>query len=76
MSPSATAAEQQTMQRLNQKIASERDDLITGEDQVAGCHLPSHSDVHYSSLTGERIQVCHLVADVIYLVTVTYIIAH
>ena len=42
MSPSATAAEQQTMQRLNQKIASERDDLITGEDQVAGCHLPMY----------------------------------
>ena len=32
--------------------------LELGADFATGSHLPSHSDVHRSLLTGKRIQVC------------------
>ncbi|KAL4230509.1 Anaphase-promoting complex subunit 4 WD40 domain [Mactra antiquata] len=41
---------------LMSRVGTESTQLIFGEDTVSYTHLPSHSDIHLSCLTGERIQ--------------------
>ena len=55
---SAPTKEQQDIYtKLLKKAGEEKSPLGVGPDIVAGAHLPSHSDVHHSCLTGQRIQV-------------------
>ena len=39
------------------KAGSESSEVLKGVVCVSSSHLPSHSDVHVSCLTGERVQV-------------------
>ncbi len=54
---SPTQEQQQIYINLLKKAGEEKSALGEGPDIVAGAHLPSHSDVHHSCLTGQRIQV-------------------
>lgn len=42
--------------KLQQRLGEEQNDVLVGQDCVSNTHLPSHSDIHLSCLTGERIQ--------------------
>ncbi|XP_028646991.2 WD repeat-containing protein 17 isoform X1 [Erpetoichthys calabaricus] len=53
---SPTEAQQQLYEVLLRRIKEEPLRGMTGMDYVTGSNLPSHSDVHVSCLTGQRIQ--------------------
>ncbi|XP_060599181.1 WD repeat-containing protein 17-like [Ruditapes philippinarum] len=42
--------------KLQQRLGEEPNKILVGSDCVSNTHLPSHSDIHISCLTGERIQ--------------------
>ncbi|XP_053398741.1 WD repeat-containing protein 17-like [Mercenaria mercenaria] len=42
--------------KLQQRLGEEPNKILVGTDCVSNTHLPSHSDIHLSCLTGERIQ--------------------
>ncbi|XP_052276761.1 WD repeat-containing protein 17-like isoform X3 [Dreissena polymorpha] len=50
------AAHKQTYERLQHCLGVEKNKALMGPVCVASAHLPSHSDIHISCLTGDRIQ--------------------
>lgn len=53
----AAAVDSAVYLALMEKVGEDNSPLGVGPDCVASSHLPSHSDVHMSYLTGKRIQV-------------------
>lgn len=46
--------------KLHKRLGTERWPVEYGPDCVSSSHLPSHSDVHVSVITGQRIRVCYI----------------